>query len=198
MKTASKFERQRRSKIWAELQRLDAAAREEQNTSNWVDESYAKRLSRLLRDDCQTKTGLPQDLCSLMRLSTFIGSVELKGLSVMFAHVLNLTRDGRFMITMHQYSATGYYLPNSGVSSNIMISEHAMQRLFERRRTNAFIDVTHTLRELVLAVHEMEEHPSIGSEIEVVTKMGTLYLVGAKYWEDQPNVGWVVKTFIDR
>ena len=200
MKTVSKFHRQRMSKLWGLCDKLDRFSAEDKNTSSWVDEGYAKRLTRLLKEDAKKFKVIPHDITTLMKESFFLAMVSFKDDDALWGILLEVTKTGDFALAFHEYDKLGYRVKyTSGILCRI--SQHAMTRLFERRRTNAFLDLGHILRDLTaLFVRDDVKPEFIGEEADfVLPKFGTFHAVATDTHGDTQGPGhWVMKTYIDK
>jgi hypothetical protein len=112
------------------------------------------------------------------------------------AHILLASEDAfdfeHFILTFDEVK-NGRVFGNL-LKAHVVISDHAMARLFERMRTNSRADVLTNLQHLML-----HRDPEEGEEMEVRGFDGTFHLRGITITDKQgrsrpPN--WLVTTFI--
>jgi hypothetical protein len=188
-----------------EPRRLDVG----RNTATWVDESYSKRLQRqavqyVTFEDATVLETLAAIRCSDLYLSEQpfrygYGINKKRGIRVF--HVDRSVEQDCLLVATLEYNARGQLIRKSlGTPSPVVISNHALQRLYERLRTNSFAEVRTAIEKLVMIPPPdgIEPGQRVTEMSAEVRGLGVFHLVSE--WtatsHGQSGFAWVVKSFV--
>jgi len=179
------------------------------NTATWVDESYSKRLQRqavqYVTDDDSTTL---HTLAAIRRSDLYVSEQAFR-----YGYGVNKKRGTRvyhvdrclqldcLLVAAAEYDARGQLIRKSlETPSHFVVSNHALQRLYERLRTNAFADVRTAIEKLVQIPPPDGIKPGqLVTEMSAeVRGLGIFHLVSKHVTtsNDQTGFAWVVKSFV--
>ncbi len=187
---------------------INARRRPRENTTSWVDEGYSQRLARQAvegvrpADESAGKTLLT--LASIRRSPLYlaerpgkVGFGMKRGTRVW--HVDGADTFAGMGIYSLDYDQHGKAMLRSMFSPpSVVITRHALQRLFQRLRTNSFDEVARKALAPLVDLAD-PDRPGLEGQI-VVVGQGHFVAVSevASVTYGHQRVVWVLKTFIDK
>ncbi len=183
--------------------RRQAQGRLRPNTATWVDSGYSRLLARQLRAVVSSRDNWRsfRDIRRLRRFAGYVAEESTPGGTVAYVLAGHISDPLRVVLTDLYYDTAGKLRIRESATPGkvcIGIMDHALSRLFERKRSNSVADLMPVFKALLQLPTATAAYK--GREIAVAVPGGTVHVICDHEYLPKEDLylmpAWIAKTFI--